>query len=175
MTPVDRIPVLKKTGRAARITGRRRRGRRGHQPADRDGLGTAAPPLRAAVRRATGPGPRRCGLLATLCAEGGRDLCYVKDVARGIALLQAAEHLTHCTYNVAAGHVTSNAEIVAAITHALSHAHVDLLPGRDPADPGQDTHLDITRIHHDTGYQLHYDLARGVTDYIEWLRAGHEY
>jgi hypothetical protein len=108
-------------------------------------------------------------------AEGGRDLCYVKDVARGIALLQTAEHLNHRTYNVGGGRATSNAEIVAAITNALPHARLDLLPGRDPDSPGQDTYLDISRIHQDTGYQPQYGLARGITDYIEWLRAGHDY
>jgi UDP-glucose 4-epimerase len=175
MTPVDRIPVLKKTAeligslvadsadvqvinlRIATVWGPLRR----HNEPPFAALPTLIHGAAASSR--------------TVYAESRRDLCYVKDVARGIALLQIAEHLTHRTYNVAAGHATSNAEIVAAITNALPHARLDLLPGRDPTDPGQHTYLDITRIHQDTGYQPQYDLARGITDYIEWLRAGHEY
>jgi UDP-glucose 4-epimerase len=57
--------------------------------------------------------------------EGGRNVCYVKDVAYGIALLQVANHLNHRTYNVADGRATSNGEVVAAIRN--------MLPGaRDP-------------------------------------------
>ena len=108
-------------------------------------------------------------------AEGGRDVCYVKDVARGIALLQVADHLNHRTYNVADGRATSNREIAAAIRNVLPGARVDLLPGHDPDSQAQDTYLDITRIHQDTGYQPAYGLTRGIADYVDWLRAGHEY
>jgi len=57
----------------------------------------------------------------------------------------------------------------------LPGARVDLLPGRDPDSPVQDTYLDITRIRQDTGYQPAYSLIRGIADYVDWLRAGHEY
>lgn len=107
--------------------------------------------------------------------EGGRDVCYVKDVAYGIALLQVADHLNHRTYNVADGRATSNGELVAAIRNVLPGARVDLLPGRDPDSPVQDIYPDITRIHQDTGYQPAYGLTRGIADYVDWLRAGHEY
>jgi UDP-glucose 4-epimerase len=110
-----------------------------------------------------------------LHAEGGRDVCYVKDAARGIALLQLADRLNHRTYNVADGRATSNAEIVAAIRHALPGARIDLLPGHDPNGAGHDTYLDITRIHRDTGYQPDYGLTRGIADYLDWLRASHGY
>jgi UDP-glucose 4-epimerase len=107
--------------------------------------------------------------------EGGRDVCYVKDVAYGIALLQVAGHLNHRTCNVADGRATSNGEVVAAIRNVLPGARVDLLPGRDPDSPVQDTYLDITRIHQDTGYQSAYGLTRGIAGYLDGLRAGHEY
>lgn len=107
-------------------------------------------------------------------AEDGFDLCYVKDSARGIALLQLAEGLSHSTYNVADGRVTKNRDVVDVIRAALPSATIDLPPGRDPDGPGQDTFLDITRIHQDTGYQPEYGIKRGMADFVDWLQAGHE-
>jgi UDP-glucose 4-epimerase len=175
MTPVDRIPALKKIAELI-----------GSLVADSTGVEV----VNLRISTIWGPGRRHneppFAALAALVrgaaashqpvyAEGGRDLCYVKDVARGIAMLQTAEQLNHRTYNVGDGRATSNGEIVAAITNALPHARVDLLPGRDPNRLGQDSYLDITRIHHDTGYQPEYGLARGIADYVEWLRAGHPF
>ena len=107
-------------------------------------------------------------------AEDGADLCYVKDCGRGIALLQLAERLCHGTYNVADGRATKNSEAIDAIRSVLPAADIELPPGRDPAGPGRDTHLDITRIKQDTGYQPAYGIWRGMADYIGWLTAGHE-
>jgi nucleoside-diphosphate-sugar epimerase len=46
--------------------------------------------------------------------------------------------------------------------------------GRDPTGPGHDSHLDITRIHADTGYRPQYGIERGIGDYVAWLKAGNE-
>ena len=108
-------------------------------------------------------------------ADDGADLCYVKDCARGIALLLLADRLNHRTYNVADGRATKNSEIVAAIKAVLPGAQIDLPPGRDPDGPGRDSYLDITRIRQDTGYQPEYSTQRGIAEYITWLQAGHEH
>jgi UDP-glucose 4-epimerase len=107
--------------------------------------------------------------------DDGRDLCYVKDCARGIALIQTAHTLRHRTYNIAGGHATTNADVAAAIAAALPGTAIELVPGRDPNGPGRPTCLDITRIRADTGYEPAYHLEAGLADYIAWLRAGHEY
>jgi UDP-glucose 4-epimerase len=99
--------------------------------------------------------------------EGERDVCYVKDIARGIALLQTTQQLNHRTYNVADGRVSSNREIVAAIREVVPGARVELLPS-------QDGYLDIIRIREDTGYRPQYGLTRGIADYVDWLRPGPE-
>jgi hypothetical protein len=78
---------------------------------------------------------------------------YVKNIARGIALLQTAKQLNHRTYNVAAGRASSNREIVAAIREVLPGARIELVPGRDPHSPSHDSYPDISRIRQDTGYQ----------------------
>ncbi|MBP2708185.1 NAD(P)-dependent oxidoreductase [Microbispora sp. RL4-1S] len=107
-------------------------------------------------------------------AEDGADLCYVKDVARAIALLQTAKCPGGGTYNVGAGHATKNREVAAAVKAVVPDAVIDLPAGRDPDGPGDDVVLDITRLRRDTGYEPAYDLERAVTDYVDWLRAGND-
>ena len=106
-------------------------------------------------------------------AKDGGDLCYVKDCGRAIALLQTARTLRHRTYNVAAGRLTTNRELLDAITAIVPDARVDLPADRSPQGPARDIYLDITRIREDTGYQPEYDTGRAVADYLEWLRTGH--
>jgi UDP-glucose 4-epimerase len=107
-------------------------------------------------------------------ADDGADLCYVKDCARAIALLQLSDRLNHRTYNVSAGRVTTYAQIVTAIKKVDPHVRIDIPDGRDPNRYTHDVYLDITSLHDDTGYQPAFDTDHAVADYISWLRAGHE-
>ncbi len=106
-------------------------------------------------------------------AEDGSDLCYVKDCGRAIALLQTAPALRHRTYNVAAGRMTTNQELIDAIRAIVPDARVDLPAGRSPDGPTHDIYLGITRIREDTGYQPEYDTEHAVADYLDWLRTDH--
>ena len=108
-------------------------------------------------------------------SDDGVDLCYVKDCGRAIALLATADTLSHRTYNVGDGRPTTNREVVAAIAAARDSAPAPALrSGRDPAGPGHDVYLDITRLEADTGYRPAYGVERGVRDYLEWLALGHQ-
>lgn len=135
----------------------------------------AAPQLiHAAVTGRKPPPGTRYGRVRPAYAGDGGDLCYVRDCGRAIALLQLAPRLQHRTYNVASGRVTTNQDIADAIRGAVPGAEPELLPGRDPAGPGEDVCLDLSRIRGDTGYQPEYGPGRAVADYVGWLRAGHE-
>ena len=101
-------------------------------------------------------------------------MCYVKDCARAIALLQLASRLSHRTYNIAAGKVLTNRDIAAAVKSLIPDAQIELPEGRTPARSAQGICLDISRLQADTGYQPGYDTEQAVADYIAWLRAGHE-
>jgi UDP-glucose 4-epimerase len=114
------------------------------------------------------------GLHSPAYAGDGIDLCYVKDCARAIALLQLAERLSYRTYNVASGRATTYGELAAAIRKVVPDAQIELPEGRDPNGPAQDVFLDITRLEQDTGYRPCYDTERAAADYIGWLRAGNE-
>ena len=132
----------------------------------------AAPQLvHAAV---SGTTPDLSALHAPAYAGDGSDLCYVRDCARGIALLQLADRLSHATYNVASGRLTTNGEIAAAIRKAIPAARIELPDGHGPDGEGVGFYLDIRRIQQDTDYTPTYDTERAVADYIGWLRAGHE-
>lgn len=128
----------------------------------------AAPELVRAA--AFGTEPDLSPLHGTAYAEDALDLCYVKDAARAIALLQLTERLGHRTYNVASGRATTNAEVIAAIRKTVPDARIDL-PTGGTTPP---SHLDITRIQQDTGYRPLYDTADAAAEYISWLRAGNE-
>ena len=104
----------------------------------------------------------------TAYADDAIDMLYVKDCARAIALLQTAPRLAHPTYNVGSGRATSNAEVAAAIEHAVPGVDIQLEPGLSPH--GAVAYLDITRLETDTDFELQYDLDRAVADYVSWLR-----
>jgi UDP-glucose 4-epimerase len=125
-----------------------------------------APQLVHAAARGTAPDLSSLRLPAY--AEDAIDMCYAKDCGRAIALLQLADQLSHRTYNVASGRVTTNAEVVAAIRKVVPDARVELPTGGN----GRRSYLDITRVQQDTGYRPAYDTERAAADYIAWLRAG---
>jgi UDP-glucose 4-epimerase len=133
---------------------------------------TAAPQLVHAAARGTARD--FSALRSPPYAGDGFDICYVRDCARAIALLQVAPRLRHRTYNIASGTVLTNQDVAAAIARLVPGARTGLAEGRSPAGSGQGICLDISRLREDAGYQPGYDTDRAVADYIAWLREGHE-
>ena len=103
--------------------------------------------------------------------QDGIDLCYVKDCARGIALLQLAEELHYSTYNIGTGKALKNGELAATILRIIPDAGLDLPSGFDPQGPRRVFEMDISRIREDTAFEPRYDTQRAVADYLSWLRA----
>ena len=60
-------------------------------------------------------------------ADGG-DQCYIKDAARGIALLQTADKLNHRLYNVSSGRATTNQDVVNAIKRVFPTLRLNFQP-----------------------------------------------
>jgi len=123
---------------------------------------------------ARGTAPDFSALRSPAYGGDGLDVCYVKDCARAIALLQLAPQLNHRTYNIASGKVVTNRKVAAAIKELVPDALIELPESRRPAGSGQPAWLDITRLREDTGYQPAYDTGRAVADYLAWLREGHD-
>jgi len=106
--------------------------------------------------------------------QDGGDLCYVKDAARAIALLQTTTTLKRPVYNIGSGRCTTNQQIVEAIQQVVPSFTVQL-PSRPLADePAPEWYFDITALREDTGFAPQFDLEAGIADYVAWLRAGNE-
>jgi UDP-glucose 4-epimerase len=116
-------------------------------------------------------------LRGDLYAEAGGDMCYVKDCGEGNALLMTAESLPNKTYNVGAGRVTTNGELVEAILSVIPTFKTDFLKEGSGAGEGRGGgggagYSDISRIRADVGYEPKWQVEKSIPDYINWLRAG---
>ena len=102
-------------------------------------------------------------------ADDEGDFCYVKDVARGIQLLQMADALHHTIYNVGGGKAITNGDVANAVTKAVPSVQVSLRPGKSPGGRSNPV-MDLARIREDAGYEPQYDIDTAIADYIDWLR-----
>ena len=103
-----------------------------------------------------------------LFAEDANDLCYVRDCARGIALLQTAEKLNHATYNVASGVASSVGQVSELVKARFLDASLPVTPGRGP-NYRPNASMTIDRLREDTGYEPRFTLEQSVDDFVEWL------
>ncbi|HEV2236018.1 MAG TPA: NAD(P)-dependent oxidoreductase, partial [Ktedonobacterales bacterium] len=119
--------------------------------------------VHAAVR---GGQPNLEGMrFGSVYAQDGGDLCYVKDAARAIALLQTATTLKRPVYNVGSGRATTNQQIVEAIQRAVPSFAVEL-PSRPLADGSAvEWYFDIAALREDTGFAPRFDVEAGIADY----------
>lgn len=122
----------------------------------------------------SGTRPSLEGIRGSVYAEDGADMCYVKDGARAIALLQVADKLNHHVYNVASGYPTKNQDIINAIKKVIPETNIELPAGHMPGCLETVPYQDITWLREDTGYEPQFSTEAGVADYIAWLRAGNE-
>ena len=104
-------------------------------------------------------------------AEDGSDLCYVKDAARAIALLQVTGTLHHHVYNLSAGKPTLNRDIVTAIKSVIPGAQIALSSDGNGTKPREIPYQDITRLSQDTGFKPELTTQQAIADFIAWLQA----
>ncbi len=121
-----------------------------------------------------GAEPDLAGIRGSVYADDGGDQCYIKDAARGIALLQTAGTLHHRVYNIASGCPTTNQAIVEAIKKVIPGFDIALPAGHMPGFPDFLPYQDITWLREDTSFVPEFDIETGVADYIDWLKAGNE-
>jgi len=103
-------------------------------------------------------------------ADDAIDLCYIKDMARAIALLQTAEELQYDVYNIASGKPTPNKELVEAVKRVVLDFTVDLPRGHFPFPPLP--LVETKRLQSDTGFSPRFDTRSAIQDYVNWLKAG---
>jgi UDP-glucose 4-epimerase len=109
--------------------------------------------------------------------EESHDFVYVKDAARGIALLLKAPSLRHRIYNLGSGRLTSIGEFAEAIKKLLPETEIrlgdrsgSLISKKTPIDIN--ACVDISRIREETGFTPEFDAHSGLEHYIDWARHG---
>jgi len=101
----------------------------------------------------------------------GRDYTYVADIAGGICSVLDAPNPSHFAYNVSNGHWVSVGDIIDALKELRTGIHVvEASPGNDNdvAAGGSRSRMDVSRLRDDIGFTAEYDLAAGLTAYLQW-------
>ena len=106
--------------------------------------------------------------------DAATDLCYVTDCADGIARVHACTSLKHKSYNIGSGFDLLNADYLTAATEIFGKLAYELEPGQS-AGNWPHAVFDLSRIKADTGYAPRHDPLHGMSDYAQWLRAGHAF
>ncbi|MDP2659540.1 MAG: NAD(P)-dependent oxidoreductase [Dehalococcoidia bacterium] len=102
---------------------------------------------------------------------GVNEYVYVKDAVRA-AILACEQPLKSKVFNVGSGRLESPADLASAIREARPGLDVEVLPG--PAERPGHLHafpLDTGRAAAELGYQPRFDLARGMTDFIQEMES----
>lgn len=96
------------------------------------------------------------------------------EIARAVAALLHAEHLSHRIYNLGAGRGYTMPEILAAVQTAVPNVRYRFVPPDEVTIPSgigvRRGPLDMTRFTNDLGFSLDDDLAAHLTAYRDWLR-----
>jgi UDP-glucose 4-epimerase len=101
--------------------------------------------------------------------EDATDLCYVKDCAKGMALVHLAPSLAHRVYNLSGGRAVTNGELAEAVERAVPGARFELRSrSEDQAGPPPSA-MDISRVSSELGFRPQYPLERAIPDYVAWL------
>lgn len=95
------------------------------------------------------------------------DFCFVKDCARGLALIHMADSLSHRAYNIGPGRAVTTREMAEAVLEVAPYTPISLERG---GNPSQSRYLDISRSRSELGFEPEYDIQRGVATYVEWLK-----
>jgi UDP-glucose 4-epimerase len=108
-------------------------------------------------------------------AQGGDekdDFIYNKDSARGIYLACMADNPKSRVYNIGTGVGVTLNDVARVIRKHLPKADIEIGPGLNflgmpyPAS----SVYDISRARAELGYEPHYDLEKGIADYLAMLK-----
>ena len=106
-------------------------------------------------------------------ADYGRDYTYVLDTASGIAAVLDAPELPHDLYNVTNGVSLTGGEIQRKLAELFPETRLVESGSGEPAGAALGPTrgpLSGYRLWHDLGWTARYDLAAGLTDYVQWRR-----
>ena len=101
----------------------------------------------------------------------GRDYTYVADTAGGICSVLDAPNPSHFAYNVSTGRFVTLGDIIDALKELRPGFHVaEASPGddNDVSLGSSRSRMDVSRLRDDIGFTAEYDLAAGLTAYLQW-------
>jgi len=107
-------------------------------------------------------------------AQGGDekdDFIYNKDSALGIYLATTAKSLQSRVFNIGSGIGITLKDVARELHRHLPNAVIEIGPGLNFLGSPYPMHgvYDISRAQNELGYRPEYDLARGISDYLESL------
>ena len=103
----------------------------------------------------------------------GRDYTYVVDTGSAIATVVDAPELPHDLYNITNGVSVTGAVIQRTLAELFPETRLVESANAEPADSSLGPTrgpLSGYRLWHDLGWTPQYDLAAGLTDYVQWRR-----
>jgi len=103
-------------------------------------------------------------------AQDTNDFSNVHDVAAVFQRVATADKLPHRTYNVSQGYEATFQELADAVKAVEPSFTVNLKPGQNPKGNPPNNYLSADRVKEVLGYTPQYGVAKGVADYIGWLR-----
>jgi nucleoside-diphosphate-sugar epimerase len=104
-------------------------------------------------------------------ADFGYDQLYVRDVGRAISLVHLAPKPQHNIYNVGAGHVLTNKQVVAAAQRAVPGFSCELRPAEEGEQAPLGMVVDPSRLREEFGFAPRYPADEAIAEYIDWLRS----
>lgn len=100
-----------------------------------------------------------------------RPFTYVKDIAAGICAVLETPSLSHEVYNHASDEWRTLDEVIEVLRELHPGLKVVDVPHGEVSGSGNG--MDLTRLRQDVGFAPQFDLAPGLTDYLEWREANH--
>ena len=114
--------------------------------------------------------------LTDVNARESHDFVYVRDCARGVAMIHMAEKPKHDLYNIGSGKLHSYGDVAQVLQKTIPGVSLKLGSGefvtitKTPYDIN--ACLDVSRIREELGYVPEYDLEKGISALAAWVREG---
>ena len=110
-------------------------------------------------------------------ADTVRDWTHMKDIARGVVdiALEPEDSLNHFTYNITNGENVSMGYVARKLEKLVTDFEYELV--EDPGKANINTKLsnprgplDITRLTKDCSFEPEYNIDKGLSNYIDWIK-----
>ena len=114
--------------------------------------------------------------LTNIDGQESHDFVYVRDCARGIAIVHSAEAPQSDIYNIGYGKLYSFGDVARTLEKIIPGTSFQLGAGESTTitktEYDINACLDISRIQREFGYVPEYDLEKGLSSLVAWIQDG---